>query len=153
MLVSAGGRVTTAAPQLGFFNQGSPENHPAAKGKLRWRSLETYIERNAFTMRLRVSVFAGPGFDDEKDPEYRFGVKVPMKFWKIAVWKGETQPASPAVKECPTTCPESLILVASLFVPPKIFRLVMPIPLAPVMKAYLAELPAVKEIPPLGLSY
>ena len=76
MLVSAGGRVTTAAPQLGFFNQGSPENHPAAKGKLRWRSLETYIERNAFKMRLRVSVFAGPVFNDEKDPEYRFGVKV-----------------------------------------------------------------------------
>lgn len=36
-------------------------------------------------MRKRVCVFAGPIFDDDKDPVYR-GVKVPMKFWKLVVW-------------------------------------------------------------------
>lgn len=77
---------SNAAPQLGFFNQGSPENRPGAKGKLRWRAVETFVLRNAFTMRQRVSVFAGPIFDDEHDPEYRFGSRVPMRFWKIVLW-------------------------------------------------------------------
>jgi endonuclease G, mitochondrial len=77
---------TNAAPQLGFFNQGSALNRPGTKGKLRWRAVETYVLRNAVTMRSRVTVFAGPVFDDKKDPEYRFGSKVPMRFWKIAVW-------------------------------------------------------------------
>jgi endonuclease G len=75
---------TNAAPQLGFFNQGSPVNRPGGKGKLRWRAVETYVLRNARTMRERVSVFAGPVFDED-DPEYR-GVQVPMSFWKIAMW-------------------------------------------------------------------
>lgn len=79
---------TNAAPQLGFFNQGSPEDRPGSKGKLRWRAVETYVLRNAFTSRQRVSVFAGPVFDDENDPDYRFGCKVPMRFWKLVVWKG-----------------------------------------------------------------
>jgi endonuclease G len=79
---------TNAAPQLGFFNQGSPENSPGAKGKLRWRAVETYVLRNAVTMRKRVSVFAGPVFHDTDDVDYRFGSKVPMRFWKLVVWKG-----------------------------------------------------------------
>lgn len=78
---------TNAAPQLGFFNQGSPDDRPGAKGKLRWRAVESYILRNAVTIRQRVTVFAGPVFADG-DPEYRFGTKLPMRFWKIAVWRG-----------------------------------------------------------------
>lgn len=78
---------TNAAPQLGFFNQGSPETSPGAKGKLRWRAVETYVLRNAVTMRKRVCVFAGPVFDDD-DVDYRFQSKVPMRFWKLIVWKG-----------------------------------------------------------------
>ena len=77
---------TNAAPQIGFFNQGSADDHPASKGKLRWRAIETYVVRNAFTMRRRVSVFAGPIFDDENDPPYRLESRIPMRFWKIAVW-------------------------------------------------------------------
>ncbi len=77
---------TNAAPQLGFFNQGSRLDRPGSKGKLRWRAVETYVLRNAVTMRSRISVFAGPVFDDKKDPDYRFDSKVPMRFWKIAVW-------------------------------------------------------------------
>jgi endonuclease G len=77
---------TNAAPQVGFFNQGSRLDRPGSKGKLRWRAVETYVLRNAVTMRSRINVFAGPVFDDKKDPDYRFDSKVPMRFWKIAVW-------------------------------------------------------------------
>ena len=76
---------TNAAPQVGFFNQGSQLDRPGSKGKLRWRAVETYILRNAVTMRKRITVFAGPIFA-AADPDYRFESKVPMRFWKIAVW-------------------------------------------------------------------
>lgn len=76
---------TNAAPQFGFFNQGSPVEKPGAKGTLRWRAVETYVLRNAFVTKKRISVFAGPVFDDG-DPPYREGALIPMRFWKIAVW-------------------------------------------------------------------
>ena len=76
---------TNAAPQLGWFNQGSPVESPGMKGRLRWRALETWILRNAFLSRRRVSVFAGPVFAAD-DPLYREGTRVPMRFWKLAVW-------------------------------------------------------------------
>jgi endonuclease G len=79
---------TNAAPQIGYFNQGSRLDRPGSKGKLRWRAVETYVLRNAFTMRERVSVFAGPIFSP-KDPVYRFDAQVPMRFWKIACWVDE----------------------------------------------------------------
>lgn len=77
---------TNAAPQLGFFNQGSADNRPGSKGVLRWRAVETYILRNAVTMRQRISVFAGPIFDDETDIPYRHDTLLPTRFWKVAVW-------------------------------------------------------------------
>ncbi|MBI5319171.1 DNA/RNA non-specific endonuclease [Bradyrhizobium sp.] len=77
---------TNAVPQLGFFNQGSPDNAPGVKGKLRWRALETYVLRNALTMRQRVCIFAGCVFDDRNDIPYRQDSKVPVRFWKIAIW-------------------------------------------------------------------
>lgn len=80
---------TNAAPQLGFFNQGSALDRPGSKGKLRWRAVETYVLRNAVTMRSRVTVFAGPIFA-ETDPPYRFDSKVPLRFWKIAAWSDGT---------------------------------------------------------------
>jgi endonuclease G, mitochondrial len=79
---------TNAAPQFGFFNQGSPEKSPGAKGKLRWRAVETYVLRNAVTMRKRICVFAGPIFENT-DVDYRFDSKIPMRFWKLIVWKGQ----------------------------------------------------------------
>eukprot|EP01035_Chromulina_nebulosa_P054891 gene54891-75201_t len=60
---------TNAAPQVGFFNQGSALDHPGSKGKLRWRAVETYVLRNAVTMKRRISVFAGPVFAAD-DPRY-----------------------------------------------------------------------------------
>ena len=84
------------APQLGFFNQGSRDDHPGEKGKLRWRTVETYVLRNAVTERQRLCVFAGPVFKDD-DPDYRFGSKIPMRFWKIAVWAADGELSSVAV--------------------------------------------------------
>ncbi|MGB8315428.1 MAG: DNA/RNA non-specific endonuclease [Aestuariivirga sp.] len=86
---------TNAAPQLGFFNQGSRDNHPGEKGKLRWRAVETYVLRNAVKEKERVCVFAGPVFKSN-DPEYR-GSQVPMQFWKIVVWSDGGQPRSVAL--------------------------------------------------------
>ncbi|MGJ7497854.1 DNA/RNA non-specific endonuclease [Variovorax sp. RT4R15] len=82
---------TNAAPQFGYFNQGSEEDRPGSKGKLRWRAVETYILRNAVVHRQRVCVFAGPVFEDDKDPAYRFDSQVPMQFWKIAAWVEKTK--------------------------------------------------------------
>jgi endonuclease G len=76
---------TNAAPQLGFFNQGSALNRPGSKGKLRWRAIESFVLRNTVTMRSRVNVFAGPVFSDQDIP-YRQQSLVPKRFWKIAVW-------------------------------------------------------------------
>jgi endonuclease G len=87
---------TNAAPQLGFFNQGSADDRPGSKGKLRWRTVETYVLRNALTMRQRICVFAGPVFRAD-DPDYRFDSKLPLKFWKIAVWASEGKLKSIAV--------------------------------------------------------
>ena len=86
---------TNAAPQLGFFNQGSRDNHPGEKGKLRWRAVETYVLRNAVKEKERVCVFAGPVFQSS-DPVYR-GARVPMLFWKIVVWSDGGQPRSVAL--------------------------------------------------------
>lgn len=80
---------TNAAPQVGFFNQGSSLDHPGSKGKLRWRAVETYVLRNAYTTRGRVTVFAGPVFRED-DPPYRFDSHIPLKFWKIALWSDQT---------------------------------------------------------------
>jgi len=87
---------TNAAPQLGFFNQGSRDDHPGEKGKLRWRTVETYVLRNAVTERQRICVFAGPVFRDD-DPPYRFDSKIPLRFWKIAVWANQNHLHSVAV--------------------------------------------------------
>jgi endonuclease G len=87
---------TNAAPQLGFFNQGSRDDHPGEKGKLRWRTVETYVLRNAVTERQRICVFAGPVFADD-DPDYRFDARLPLQFWKIAVWASDHRLHSVAV--------------------------------------------------------
>lgn len=87
---------TNAAPQFGFFNQGSPIEKPGTKGTLRWRAVETYVLRNAFVTKKRVTVFAGPVFDD-KDPPYREGALIPMRFWKIAVWAEDEELRSVAL--------------------------------------------------------
>ena len=61
--------VPNAVPQMQPFNGGV------------WLSLEDYALQNARKDDMRISVFTGPFFNDE-DP-IRFGVKIPVRFWKV----------------------------------------------------------------------
>ena len=72
---------TNCTPQVGKFNS----------GRTLWQGIENHVLDNAKVHDLRVSVFTGTVLDDANDPPYRDhifpGFKVPMQFWKIAVWK------------------------------------------------------------------
>lgn len=61
--------VTNAVPQMQSFNGGI------------WLKLEDYALQHARQDDMRISVFTGPVFD-QGDPE-RYGVKVPLTFWKV----------------------------------------------------------------------
>jgi endonuclease G len=65
--------VTNACPQFQPFNAGI------------WLSLEDYALENADGDDMRIAVFTGPIFE-ASDPEY-FGIKVPVRFWKIIAFK------------------------------------------------------------------
>lgn len=61
--------VTNAAPQMQSFNGGI------------WLRLEDYALDNAREDDMRISVFTGP-FLGRTDP-FRYGVKIPITFWKV----------------------------------------------------------------------
>ncbi|MEU4418976.1 DNA/RNA non-specific endonuclease, partial [Nocardia salmonicida] len=61
--------VTNAVPQMQPFNAGV------------WLDLEDYALQNARRDDIRISVFTGP-FLEAGDPT-RFGVQVPVEFWKV----------------------------------------------------------------------
>ena len=65
---------TNAAPQASVFNQ----------SKELWLGLEDYLLGIADTTDEKLSVFTGPVLADG-DREYR-GIRLPEKFFKIAVW-------------------------------------------------------------------
>ena len=61
--------VTNTVPQIQIFNAGV------------WLSLEDYALQNARKDDMRICVFTGP-FLASNDP-IRFGVKIPISFWKV----------------------------------------------------------------------
>lgn len=61
--------VTNAVPQMQPFNAGV------------WLELEDYALQHARQDDMRISVFTGPFLEDD-DPT-RFGVQVPVEFWKV----------------------------------------------------------------------
>jgi endonuclease G, mitochondrial len=61
--------VTNAVPQMQPFNGGI------------WLRLEDYALQNARHDDMKISVFTGPFLEDD-DPT-RFGVKIPIEFWKV----------------------------------------------------------------------
>lgn len=65
-----------AAPQAAGFNQ----------SKDLWLGLEDHVLAYAETTDQRVSVFTAPVLADD-DPPYR-GIRIPLRFWKIAAWQG-----------------------------------------------------------------
>lgn len=67
-----------AAPQAAGFNQ----------SKELWLGLEDHILAYAETTDQRLSVFTAPVLGDD-DPPYR-GVRIPLRFWKVAAWQEPT---------------------------------------------------------------
>ncbi|MBD7918492.1 DNA/RNA non-specific endonuclease [Cellulomonas sp. Sa3CUA2] len=63
-----------AAPQASEFNQ----------GRELWLGLEDHVLEHARAQRLRLSVLTGPVLAGD-DPVYR-GVRLPLRFWKVAAW-------------------------------------------------------------------
>lgn len=66
---------TNAAPQAAGFNQ----------SKELWLGLEDHVLAYAETTDQRLAVFTAPVLDED-DPPYR-GIRVPLRFWKIAAWR------------------------------------------------------------------
>nr|WP_173922865.1 DNA/RNA non-specific endonuclease [Agromyces sp. Marseille-P2726] len=67
-------RFTNAAPQASGFNQ----------SRELWLGLEDHVLEHARVHDLKLSVFTGPVLADD-DPPYR-GIRIPLKFWKVAAW-------------------------------------------------------------------
>lgn len=65
---------TNCSPQHANFNQNSET----------WQGIENYLLGKAADSRRRLTIFTGPVMTDE-DPLYR-GVRLPLHFWKIAVF-------------------------------------------------------------------
>jgi endonuclease G len=65
---------TNAAPQAAKFNQ----------GKDLWLGLEDYLHQHAATFDRKLVVLAGPVLE-HGDPPYR-GIKIPLRFWKVAAF-------------------------------------------------------------------
>jgi endonuclease G len=66
---------TNAAPQAAGFNQ----------SKELWLGLEDHVLAYAESTDQRLAVFTAPVLGDD-DPPYR-GIRVPLRFWKIAAWR------------------------------------------------------------------
>jgi endonuclease G len=75
-------RYPNAAPQASGFNQ----------SKELWLGLEDHVLEHARVHRLRLSVFTAPLLA-AGDPPYR-GIRVPLRFWKIAAWNTGTELAA-----------------------------------------------------------
>ena len=71
-------RFTNAAPQASGFNQ----------SRELWLGLEDHVLEHARVHQLRLSVFTGPVLRDD-DPPYR-GIRIPLRFWKVAAWNDGT---------------------------------------------------------------
>lgn len=65
-----------AAPQAAGFNQ----------SKELWLGLEDHVIEYAETTDQHLSVFTAPVLADD-DPAYR-GIRIPLRFWKVAAWQG-----------------------------------------------------------------
>jgi endonuclease G, mitochondrial len=74
-----------AAPQASGFNQ----------SKELWLGLEDHVLEHARAHRQRLSVFTAPVLA-AGDPAYR-GIRVPLRFWKIAAWNTGTEPGLAAI--------------------------------------------------------
>jgi endonuclease G, mitochondrial len=87
---------TNAAPQAARFNQGD---------RL-WLGLETYLLEHAATYDQRLVVFTGPVLAPD-DPRYR-GVQIPLRFFKVAVFRVSDTPSEAATGDAGAPHPAGL---------------------------------------------
>lgn len=73
-----------AADDTFHFTNCSPQHEKFNQGAELWLGLEDYLLRNAGMRQRRMTVFTGPVLA-ATDPVYR-GVRLPLAFWKIAVY-------------------------------------------------------------------
>ena len=85
------------APHTATFNANNRDaaNVTPGEEKRLWAAAENAILRSAFDDRKRLTVFSGPVFS-ANDPVYAgleqngYQRRVPLAFWKVICWKGET---------------------------------------------------------------
>lgn len=81
---------TNAAPQVGFFNQGTADEGMPGTGRGNlWRAAENYVLRNAVAEDQKVVSFAGSIFSEE-DRKFRH-TRVPGLFFKVTAWVQEQE--------------------------------------------------------------
>lgn len=78
---------TNASPQHFKFNQADEFTHA---GLDLWGDLENHISKQGAQQRTRLSIFNGPIFGDHDKPLH--DALVPLKFYKIVVWKDAGKP-------------------------------------------------------------
>lgn len=78
---------TNAAPQHFLFNQ---SDDFTSAGLDLWGDLENHISKQGLAQRARLSLFNGPVFGDHDKPLH--DALVPLKFYKIVIWKDEDEP-------------------------------------------------------------
>ncbi|MFF7651772.1 DNA/RNA non-specific endonuclease [Streptomyces sp. NPDC007983] len=59
-----------------------------------WQGLENFLLEHAVNFHRKLTVFTGPVLEDS-DPPYR-GIKVPLRFWKVAALMQDGDPAATA---------------------------------------------------------
>jgi endonuclease G len=72
---------TNAAPQFEILNRQI------------WNDLEDYILANTDKNNLKINVFTGEVFDENKDPHYR-DIQIPLRFWKVVTMTKENKELS-----------------------------------------------------------
>ena len=71
------------------FTNCSPQHEGFNQNDETWQGIENFLLDSARNNRRRLTVFTGPVMT-ERDPIYR-GVRIPLRFWKIAVAKNNTE--------------------------------------------------------------
>lgn len=71
------------------FTNCSPQHEGFNQNDETWQGIENFLLDSARNNRRRLTVFTGPVMT-ERDPIYR-GARLPLRFWKIAVAKNNTE--------------------------------------------------------------
>jgi endonuclease G len=80
---------TNAAPQHFLYNR---SDHFTGAGLDLWGDLENHISEEADAKRNKLSIFSGPIFGDDATDKPYLDALVPLRYFKIVVWRDRGQP-------------------------------------------------------------